>query len=255
MKTLNMVGSVLILGSFGLVACGSDSSDDPPQNQAGSSGTGATHSGGTTHQAGATSKGGGAGQSSGGSAGRGGAGQHSGGSAGNGSGGNTSAGAGGTAGTSSGGSAGVGSPDVSSCLKDAAVQGSASTEVLTFKGTDVTLGLVRFIDQDKIGTSGSRFWIAERFALTRNQESYCNKVQSELSWKNTYHNFNDSLSVSQGEQTLLFTWNREDYDQPIGFAVQAKKGAEVLWGPLALTLTKCVDLLRDEDCTAHYARP
>lgn len=247
MKALKLIGTILF--AF-VVACSSDPENDGDNG-------GASGSGGANNKGGSTNSGGSAGKSSGGSTATGGTGgqstggnSQSGGTAGTATGG--SAGSGGSAGETNGGSGGNFSGDVAACLKDAVPHATMDTEVATFDGEGISVGLVRSIDPDRIGTSGSRIWNGERFALVRGAESYCIKDVAALLWNNTYHNFEDTFEIQASGQTLVFSWGRINYDTPTDWSVLAKKNGSVLWGPVPLNLTSCSNIKKSENCTEKY---
>jgi hypothetical protein len=144
------------------------------------------------------------------------------------------------------------SDSVTKCLADASPVLDSRTEVLELHGQGLSVGFARHVEPDVFGTSGSTVWLPQRFALARAELSLCLGDANVLSYTISHHNFADDFVASDHGVTYTLTQRREDYDKPMFFALDAKKGAQVLWGPVALTLDRCHELLDDEDCTEKY---
>lgn len=239
----------MALGVVG--ACGND-----PATGGGSAGA-AGHAG-TAGAAGSASAGAGQGGSSSSGAGGAAAGSHAGsgvagsaaGSAGTSVGGGAGAGGDGAAGSGEGGS-GQGDAVIEACL-DAAVIGNTRTEALSFVGDGVSVGIVRRVDPDGVGTSGTTIWLPQRFALVRGAVAECVSAESSLSYMITHHNFDDSMSAMSGGQTWTITHAQLDYDKPQTWNIVGKQGQNVVWGPVGLTLSSCLRLDNQQDCTDAY---
>lgn len=214
-------------------------------------GGGSSSQGGTTSQAG---KGGGAGNPT---AGNSNAGTSTGGKAGSGGSGGSAAGAEpvagaphGDAGSGSGGAPGNGEL-VSECL-DAMVIDEVRTEALHFQGAGLELGIVRRVDPDSVGTSGTTPWLPQRFALVRGAVAECVADSNDLDYLGSHHNFDDEMTASVGNETWLFKQMRVDYDEPTSWSVEARSGDTVLWGPVTLTLLSCQRLDMPDNCAESY---
>jgi hypothetical protein len=164
-------------------------------------------------------------------------------------------GAGGGSGGESGGrgdaGAGPGDSVIETCL-DTSVIGGTRTEALSFVGDGVSVGIVRRVDPDGFGTSGTTIWLPQRFALVRGDVAECVSVTDNLSYKITHHNFDDSMSATSGGETWTLTHAQLDYDKPQMWTVDGKQAQAVVWGPIALTLTSCLRLDNQQDCTSTY---
>jgi len=186
--------------------------------------------------------------------------------AGSGTGGNTAGGSG-TAGTAPGagsggtgagnggapgdGGAGPGDGVIEACL-DAPVKGGVRTEALSFAGDGVEVGIVRRIDPNGVGTSGTTIWLPQRLGLVRGAVAACVSDEASLSYQITHHNFDDSMSATSQGETWTLTHAQLDYGKPQTWNIVAKAGQNVVWGPVALSLTSCLRLDNQQDCTAMY---
>jgi hypothetical protein len=132
------------------------------------------------------------------------------------------------------------------------VIGGTRTEALSFVGDGVAVGLVRRVDPDGVGTSGTTIWLPQRFALVRGAVAECVSAEASLSYQITHHNFDDSMSANANAETWTVTHAQLDYGQPQTWNVVAKQGQDVAWGPVALSLTSCWRLDNQQDCTAAY---
>jgi hypothetical protein len=135
--------------------------------------------------------------------------------------------------------------EVVSCLSTAVAR-ATRTQRLEFAGADVSVGLVRYVDPDGIGTSGTVVWIPERFALARGAEAECIADAQQLAYSITHHNFQDTMSATRDGITWTVSF---DVMASVPFAIEAKDGARSLWGPVSLNLVRCRELENDRDCT------
>jgi hypothetical protein len=241
-----------VLGFALISAC--SNSDDQPGGQGGAAGTAA---GGSSSQAGTTSQAGKGGSAGNATAGTSSAGTSVGGKAGSGGSSGSAAGAelgagapSGDAGSASGGAPGDGEL-ISECL-DAPVIDEVRTEALHFQGAGLELGIVRRVDPDSFGTSGTTPWLPQRFALVRGAVAECVSELSDLDYLGSHHNFDDQMTASVGNETWLFKQMRVDYDQPTSWTVEAHNGNTVLWGPVTLTLLSCQRLDMPGSCAESY---
>lgn len=150
----------------------------------------------------------------------------------------------------SGGSGDDGSASVDECLQDATSL-DTRTEAVKFSAPGTAIGLVRFVDPDQFGTSGTTIWVAERFAVARGQEAHCIKERSQMTYTSSHHNFDDKLVVKDGDTEWQFTQTQVDYGSPIRWTVQASQGDQVLWGPVDLTLRDCQQLDGESGCQRY----
>jgi hypothetical protein len=150
------------------------------------------------------------------------------------------------------GGAGPGHEDlIASCL-DAPVIDDVRTEALQFEGNGVSVAIVRRVDPDAFGTSGTTVWLAERFGLVHEQTAACVSATQDLDYTVSHHNFDDLMTASSGGQTWVFTQTRQDYGTPTQWTVSTKQGNAVVWGPVVLTLVSCQRLDMAQDCAAMY---
>jgi len=142
--------------------------------------------------------------------------------------------------------------DVSACL-DGAEGKDSSTEALEFLGTDGTqIALVRYVDPDAFGTSGTTVWLPERLGYARGASSACVTEAGKLDYTISHHNFDDLMDAEVDDLTITFQQTRVDYDMPWSFTAQAKRGASVVWGPVTLSVVSCENLTTNEDCSGKY---
>jgi len=155
------------------------------------------------------------------------------------------------AGAEPGSDAGPG-PDVTACLE--AAQGKDTrTEALEFRGDDGTkIAIVRYVDPDGFGTSGTTIWLPERFGYARGAASACVTETKKLSYEISHHNFDDVMAAEVDGLSVSFHQDRVDYDQPMFFSAQAKRGETLVWGPIDLNLVSCRNLTEDQDCKDRY---
>jgi hypothetical protein len=205
--------------------------------------SGGSQAGGTAGSAHAGSN---AGGSSGGTAPGGSGGTALGGSSG--SGGAELAGAGGTA----EGGAGPGHDElIAECL-DAPVIDDVRTEALRLEGNGVSVAIVRRVDPDGFGTSGTTVWLAQRFGLVHDATAACVSTIADLDYTISHHNFDDQMTASSAGQTWVLKQTRQDYGTPTEWTVSAKQGNAVVWGPIVVTLVSCQRLDTAQDCAATY---
>lgn len=220
-------------------AGGNSSTQGGSQAQAGSAGNGAVAGGSSS-----------AGASAGSSA----AGSHSG------QGGELAlAGSGGAAGdTGAGGAhagAGGAAPDggqvIEDCL-DTPIVADTRTEALELSGAGLTLAIVRRVDPDAFGTSGTTVWLPQRFGLVRGDVAQCISNVQTLDYTVSHHNFDDVMTASYAAETWIFSQTRQDYGFPAMFSLEARSSNAVVWGPVTLTLVGCQELLQGESCLTTY---
>jgi hypothetical protein len=73
------------------------------------------------------------------------------------------------------------------------------TELLELSGQpSIGVGLVRYVDPDRFGTSGTTIWLAERFAVANGSVSECITKSTNLTYKISHHNFADELVATSG---------------------------------------------------------
>lgn len=258
---MSMVVRSLVLGLLAWGAacgCSSESGGDSSAHggsASGGSATAGTASGGS--QSGGSQAGGTAGSAHGGSA----AGGSSGGVAAGGSGGTGHGGLAGSSGSGGAELAGAGGTEggagpgddqlIADCL-DAPVIDDVRTEALELEGNGVSVAIVRRVDPDAFGTSGTTVWLAERFGLVHDATAACVSASQDLDYTVSHHNFDDSMTANNAGLTWVFTQTRQDYDTPTQWTVSAKQGNTVAWGPIVLTLLSCKRLDMAQDCAAMY---
>jgi hypothetical protein len=249
---LKLVSSVV--GAW-LLTVGCSSDPEGSENAGGTAGHAGSAQGGS-HSAGAGQGGGGAahaGSGAGGSAqggtgpagsgGRGGLGGAASGDGGS----DSMAGAGGTMAGAGGGDSSRGI--IAECL-DAPLMGSR-TEAIRLEGNGVSVALVRRIDLDSVGTSGTTVWLTQRLGLVRGDVSGCVSDAAKLTYTVSHHNSNDFATAASGGTTWVLEQKDAEYWRGV-HQISAKQGNQVLWGPIALTIASCTQLDTDTDCTAKY---
>jgi hypothetical protein len=157
----------------------------------------------------------------------------------------------GGAGQGEGGAPPDGGQVIADCL-DAPVLVETRTEALELTGAGLTLAIVRRVDPDAFGTSGTTVWLAQRFGLVRGGVAECISDVAELDYTVSHHNFDDVMTASYGAETWLFSQTRQDYGFPAMFSLEARNGNAVVWGPVTLTLVSCQELLQGESCLTTY---
>lgn len=157
----------------------------------------------------------------------------------------------GEGGSAGSGGAGDGGQVIEECL-DAPVVAETQTEALEFSGAGVRMGIVRRVDPDAFGTSGTTVWLPQRFGLVRGGVAECISEVAALNYTVSHHNFDDVMTASHGAETWTFSQTREDYGFPATFSVEARSGNVVVWGPTTLTLVGCQELLQGESCLMRY---
>jgi hypothetical protein len=140
---------------------------------------------------------------------------------------------------------------IADCL-DAPVVAETRTEALEFSGAGLSLAIVRRVDPDAFGTSGTTVWLAQRFGLVRGGVAECLSDVQDLVYTGSHHNFDDVMTASYGAETWFFSQTRQDYGFPAVFSVEARQGNTLVWGPVPLTLVSCQELLNNESCSATY---
>lgn len=158
------------------------------------------------------------------------------------------AGAGGDATAGAGGSD-SGNDTIAECL-DAPLMGSR-TEAIRLEGNGVSVALVRRIDLDSAGTSGTTVWLTQRFGLVRADVSVCVSDAAKLTYTVSHHNSNDFATATGAAATWVLEQKDAEYWRG-AHEISAKQGNQVLWGPVALTVASCKQLDTDADCTAKY---
>ncbi|MFO7178337.1 MAG: hypothetical protein DIU78_006535 [Pseudomonadota bacterium] len=236
---------------------GGDTTKGGSSSQGGSSGGQGGGSGGSSSGSGGMASAG-AGGNAGGDSGAGGtAGSAEGGAAGDigfgGSGGNLG-GAGGAAHAGEAGSGGDASgttPTVDACL-DLATAHETQTELLELEGDGVIVGIVRYMDPESFGTSGTTPWLPDTLAVAYDAGTVCIRDAAALTYTISHHNFDDTLTAKDGDRTWTFRQEREDYDFPTVWTVSATEGGSTVLGPVELTLVECRFLGSNEDCSQRY---
>jgi hypothetical protein len=114
------------------------------------------------------------------------------------------------------------------------------------------VAIVRRVDPDAFGTSGTTVWLPQRFGLVRGSVAECITDVASLDYTVSHHNFDDVMTASHGAETWAFSQTRQDYGFPAMFSVEARSGNTVLWGPTTLTLVDCQELLEGESCLTRY---
>lgn len=163
-------------------------------------------------------------------------------------GGDSMAGASGTA-TAGAGGGDSGGDTIAECL-DAPLMGSR-TEAIRLEGNGVSVALVRRIDLDSVGTSGTTVWLTQRFGLVRGDVSGCVSDAAKLTYTVSHHNSNDFATAASGGTTWVLEQKDAEYWRGV-HQISAKQGNQVLWGPVALTIASCTQLDTNTDCTAKY---
>jgi len=160
------------------------------------------------------------------------------------------AGAGGV-GTGEGGAAPDGGQVIADCLA-APVVAATRTEALEFSGAGLSLAIVRRVDPEAFGTSGTTVWLPQRFGLVREGIAQCISDVPALDYTVSHHNFDDVMTASYGVETWIFSQTRQDYGFPAMFSLEAREGNALVWGPVTLTLVSCQELLDGESCLLTY---
>jgi len=247
-------GGLLVAASL-VSACSSDAGADPDDGSAGkSAGGGGSSAGGAQGVAGGKNTGGGgssaagagsAGQGNGGGAGH--AGSGSGGASVGGSGGASVGGSGGASngGASGSGGAGSGKATVEACLDSVTkLPTSPVVERLRFSGAGVDVGVLRYMGD---GAGLAIDWRPLAFALVRGTQQAC--VTTGLKYTLSRHNFNDFLNApAPAGATWSFNQQASEGFVNYKFTVQEKQGTTSVWGPLALKIEACRDLVGKKDC-------
>lgn len=149
------------------------------------------------------------------------------------------------------GDAGDGIDFVSACLDEAESRDSR-TEKLKMSGDGTSVGIVRYVDPDAFGTSGTTSWLPERFVVARGATAKCITTPAQLTYHNSRHNFDDELTASEGDVTWIWKQTREDYGFPTQWTVEARQDDQLLWGPVDLTLETCMVLNDSLSCAEQY---
>jgi hypothetical protein len=142
-----------------------------------------------------------------------------------------------------------GNDAIVACL-DAPLMGSR-TEAIRLDGNGVSVALVRRIDPDGVGTSGTTVWLPQRFGVVRGQESGCVSDPGKLTYTLSHHNSNDIATATNGGTTWVLEQSGAEYWRGM-HEISAKQGDQLLWGPVQLEVTSCTELDSDQDCTAKY---
>jgi hypothetical protein len=150
------------------------------------------------------------------------------------------------------GGAGPGHDELIDQCLSAPVIDDVRTEALHFTGNGVDVAIVRRVNPDAVGTSGTTVWLPERFGLVRGAVAACVSVLGDLKYTASHHNFDDLMSANSGGQTWVFTQTRVEYNVPTQWSVSAKQGDTLLWGPVSLTLVSCERLDMNQSCAALY---
>jgi hypothetical protein len=126
------------------------------------------------------------------------------------------------------------------------------TEALHFSGQGLELGIVRRVDPDSVGTSGTTPWLPARFGLERGAVAECVSNLADLDYVGSHHNFDDEMTATVAAETWAFKQIREDYDMPTTWTVEGRNGTSMVWGPIALTLISCTRLDTPGSCADQY---
>jgi hypothetical protein len=140
---------------------------------------------------------------------------------------------------------------VEDCLAMALPADLNDGRVLVWNGPGVRAALVRDIDPDSFGTSGTTVFRARRLALERDGLAVC-QHDEQLSYEGSHHNFADVVVFAADARRLELHLDRADYDSPwvdTLLAIDPADGA-TLWGPLPLTLESCTPLTTGSQCQA-----
>lgn len=123
--------------------------------------------------------------------------------------------------------------------------------VLVWNGPGLRLGLVRDIDPDGFGTSGTAIFRARRLALETGSISLCHTDQG-LGYEVSHHNFADRVALTVGDVRYELHMDRADYDSPWTDTLLAADPATdaPLWGPVMLALESCTPLTPGGLCQA-----
>lgn len=140
---------------------------------------------------------------------------------------------------------------IDECL-DAPVVAETRTEALELSGAGLTIAIVRRVDPDAFGTSGTTVWLPQRFGLVRGDIAECISDVGSLDYTVSHHNFDDVMTASYGAETWTFSQTRQDYGFPAMFSVEAHNGNATVWGPVTLALVGCQELLQGESCLPTY---
>jgi hypothetical protein len=149
------------------------------------------------------------------------------------------------------GDGGDGIDFVSACLDEAASRDSR-TEKLKMSGEGTSIGIVRYVDPDAFGTSGTTVWLPERFVIARGATAKCLTDSTQLAYQVSHHNFDDSFSATEGDLTWVWKQMRADYGVPTKWTVEARQDDQLVWGPVELTLETCMVLNDSSACSEQY---
>jgi hypothetical protein len=159
----------------------------------------------------------------------------------------------GAAGTSTAGEGAGGADSSGATIRDCldAPSLGSRTEAIHFESEGVSAAIVRRIDPEGFGTSGTLVWVAQRFGLVRGDVAACVSASGDLSYTISHHNFDDTMTASSSGQTWV--WHQEgEYGQQGTFTLTGERDGQVQWGPVRLSVVSCKRLDDGSDCTARY---
>ena len=121
---------------------------------------------------------------------------------------------------------------------------TSQVERIRLSGTGVDVGIMRYLGD---GAGLAIDWRPLAFALVRGAEQAC--VTEGLKYVLSRHNFNDLLNApAPTGATWVFNQQASEGFVDYKFTVQEKQGSTSVWGPLALKIESCRDLVSNKDC-------
>jgi hypothetical protein len=129
-------------------------------------------------------------------------------------------------------------PTVDECLAQALPADVNGPRTTRFTGGGLLVGVVRDVDPDSFGTSGTTVFRARRFALESADARVC-RTDDGLSYQISHHNFRDVLLAVDGPVRYQLRFDRDGYDFEYEYSLTAFDAASgaTLWGPVALSAT------------------
>lgn len=114
--------------------------------------------------------------------------------------------------------------------------------VMHFDGPELRLAILRDIDPDAFGTSGTAIYRARRFALESRDHAVC-VDDEDLAYHLSHHNFHDTLHATDAGLVFTLNMNTDGYDSPFVDTLTVRDAEEnVLLGPVTLTFVSCTPL-------------
>jgi len=111
------------------------------------------------------------------------------------------------------------------------------------------VALVRSIDPDAMGTSGTKIWIAEALAWEFPHDSGCIRSRPDLQYTITHHNFLDAIETVASSPKVLFQMQTAGYGEPWVLSVMQKDDdGTTNWGPIVVDAVSCTEIAGQTNC-------